>query len=132
MGFCFCAYLTDSLSEALKAISVSTELIEEELKPHLDTVLAVLLEKSRSCNIQIQTCTDLHYYIHMECDMNSLHQLVTHKYCVINKISEHGTGGRFSPHCPNSKENIKKHLRPENMPYLFIISQKYENAQSNT
>ncbi|KAM3605996.1 uncharacterized protein V6R79_008771 [Siganus canaliculatus] len=38
---------TDSLSEALKAISVSTELIEEELKPHLDTVLAALLEKKK-------------------------------------------------------------------------------------
>ncbi|XP_060943605.1 rap1 GTPase-GDP dissociation stimulator 1 [Limanda limanda] len=38
---------TDSLSEALKAISVSTELIEEELKPHLDTVLSSLLEKKK-------------------------------------------------------------------------------------
>ncbi|XP_069394956.1 rap1 GTPase-GDP dissociation stimulator 1 isoform X2 [Paralichthys olivaceus] len=37
---------TDSLSEALKAISVSTELIEDELKPHLDTVLSSLLEKT--------------------------------------------------------------------------------------
>lgn len=45
VSVCVCA--ADSLSEALKAISVSTELIEEELKPHLDTVLAVLLEKSK-------------------------------------------------------------------------------------
>lgn len=45
-----CVCVTDSLSEALKAITVSTELIEEELKPHLDTVLAALLEKSKSCN----------------------------------------------------------------------------------
>lgn len=47
MHVCLC--VADSLSEALKAISVSTELIEEELKPHLDTVLAALLEKSKSC-----------------------------------------------------------------------------------
>lgn len=46
---CMCVRLcvADSLSDALKAISVSTELIEEELKPHLDTVLAALLEKSK-------------------------------------------------------------------------------------
>ncbi|XP_030627890.1 rap1 GTPase-GDP dissociation stimulator 1 [Chanos chanos] len=37
----------DSLSEALKAISVSTELVEEELKPHLDTLLTLLLEKKK-------------------------------------------------------------------------------------
>ncbi|XP_028844393.1 rap1 GTPase-GDP dissociation stimulator 1 isoform X1 [Denticeps clupeoides] len=37
----------ESLSEALKAISVSTELVEEELKPHLDTVLDTLLEKKK-------------------------------------------------------------------------------------
>lgn len=43
----------DSLSEALKAISVSTELIEEELKPHLDTVLAALLEKKKDAAIEI-------------------------------------------------------------------------------
>ncbi|XP_039995626.1 rap1 GTPase-GDP dissociation stimulator 1 isoform X1 [Xiphias gladius] len=44
---------TDSLSEALKAISVSTELIEEELKPHLDTVLASLLEKKKDAAVEI-------------------------------------------------------------------------------
>ncbi|XP_030297733.1 rap1 GTPase-GDP dissociation stimulator 1 isoform X3 [Sparus aurata] len=44
---------TDSLSEALKAISVSTELIEEELKPHLDTVLAALLEKKKDAAVEI-------------------------------------------------------------------------------
>ncbi|AWP14479.1 putative rap1 GTPase-GDP dissociation stimulator 1-like [Scophthalmus maximus] len=43
----------DSLSEALKAISVSTELIVEELKPHLDTLLASLLEKKKDAAIAI-------------------------------------------------------------------------------
>ncbi|XP_041866109.1 rap1 GTPase-GDP dissociation stimulator 1 [Melanotaenia boesemani] len=43
----------DSLSEALKAISVSTELIEDELKPHLDTVLAALLEKKKGAAVEI-------------------------------------------------------------------------------
>ncbi len=38
--------VSESLSEALKAISVSTELVEEELKPHLDVLLNLLLEKS--------------------------------------------------------------------------------------
>ncbi|KAL0964416.1 hypothetical protein UPYG_G00323560 [Umbra pygmaea] len=42
-----------SLSEALNAISVSTELIEQELKPHLDTVLAVLLEKKKGAAVDI-------------------------------------------------------------------------------
>ncbi|KAM9726422.1 rap1 GTPase-GDP dissociation stimulator 1-B [Menidia menidia] len=44
---------TDSLCEALKAISVSTELIEEELKPHLDTVLTALLEKKKDAAVDI-------------------------------------------------------------------------------
>ncbi|XP_034465352.1 rap1 GTPase-GDP dissociation stimulator 1 isoform X2 [Hippoglossus hippoglossus] len=44
---------TDSLSEALQAISVSTELIEEELKPHLDTVLSSLLEKKKDSAVAI-------------------------------------------------------------------------------
>ncbi|KAF6737395.1 Rap1 GTPase-GDP dissociation stimulator 1 [Oryzias melastigma] len=43
----------DSVSEALKAISVSTDLVEEELKPHLDTVLAGLLEKKKDAAIEI-------------------------------------------------------------------------------
>ncbi|XP_042592679.1 rap1 GTPase-GDP dissociation stimulator 1 isoform X1 [Cyprinus carpio] len=38
---------SESLSEALKAISVSTELVEEELKPHLDVLLNLLLEKKK-------------------------------------------------------------------------------------
>ncbi|PWA22499.1 hypothetical protein CCH79_00017313, partial [Gambusia affinis] len=42
-----------SLNEALKAISVSTELIEEELKPHLDTVLTALLEKKKDAAAEI-------------------------------------------------------------------------------
>ncbi len=37
---------TDSLSAAIEAISVSTELVEEELKPYLDTVLNVAIERS--------------------------------------------------------------------------------------
>lgn len=40
--------VSESLSEALKGISVSTELVEEELKPHLDVLLNLLLEKSES------------------------------------------------------------------------------------
>lgn len=43
-----CVCVAESLTEALSAISVSTELVEQELKPHLDTLLAVLLEKSES------------------------------------------------------------------------------------
>ncbi|CAB1312624.1 unnamed protein product, partial [Coregonus sp. 'balchen'] len=43
----------DSLTEALNAISVSTELVEQELKPHLDTVLAVLLEKKKGAAVEI-------------------------------------------------------------------------------
>uniref|UniRef100_A0AAY5K090 Uncharacterized protein n=1 Tax=Esox lucius TaxID=8010 RepID=A0AAY5K090_ESOLU len=38
---------------ALNAISVSTELIEEELKPHLDTLLAMLLEKKKGAAVEI-------------------------------------------------------------------------------
>ncbi|KAM4730330.1 rap1 GTPase-GDP dissociation stimulator 1-B isoform 1-T1 [Anableps anableps] len=45
--------LLNSLNEALKAISVSTELIEEELKPHLDTVLTALLEKKKDAAVDI-------------------------------------------------------------------------------
>lgn len=44
---------TDSLSEALKAITVSTELIEEELQPHLDTLLQALLEKKEGAALEI-------------------------------------------------------------------------------
>uniref|UniRef100_A0A1A8L439 RAP1, GTP-GDP dissociation stimulator 1 n=1 Tax=Nothobranchius pienaari TaxID=704102 RepID=A0A1A8L439_9TELE len=43
----------ESLSEALKAITVSTELIEEELKPNLDTVLTALLEKRKDAAMEI-------------------------------------------------------------------------------
>lgn len=43
----------DLLSDALKAISVSTELIEEELKPRLDTVLQTLLDKKKDAAIEI-------------------------------------------------------------------------------
>ncbi|KAJ8250541.1 hypothetical protein COCON_G00224630 [Conger conger] len=43
----------DSLSDALKAITVSTELIEEELSPHLDTLLTALLEKKEGTAEQI-------------------------------------------------------------------------------
>ncbi|XP_036402625.1 rap1 GTPase-GDP dissociation stimulator 1 [Megalops cyprinoides] len=43
----------DSLSDALKAISVSTELIDEELSPHLDTVLTALLEKKDGAAEQV-------------------------------------------------------------------------------
>lgn len=43
----------DSLSDALKAVSVSTELVEEELKPHLDTILAALLDKKESAAVDV-------------------------------------------------------------------------------
>ncbi|XP_055773542.1 rap1 GTPase-GDP dissociation stimulator 1-like isoform X1 [Salvelinus fontinalis] len=43
----------DSLTEALNAISVSTELVEQELKPHLDTLLTVLLEKKKGAAVEI-------------------------------------------------------------------------------
>uniref|UniRef100_A0A672GVF5 Si:dkey-191g9.5 n=1 Tax=Salarias fasciatus TaxID=181472 RepID=A0A672GVF5_SALFA len=42
-----------SLSEALKAITVSTELVDEELKPHLDTVLNALLENQKYAAVEI-------------------------------------------------------------------------------
>ncbi|XP_076021284.1 rap1 GTPase-GDP dissociation stimulator 1-B [Genypterus blacodes] len=42
-----------SLSEALQAISVSTELIEEELQPHLDTMLTILLDKKEGAALDI-------------------------------------------------------------------------------
>ncbi|KPP78879.1 rap1 GTPase-GDP dissociation stimulator 1-like [Scleropages formosus] len=45
--------VADSLSDALKAISVSTELIDEELKPHLDTLLTVLQEKKKGAAEEI-------------------------------------------------------------------------------
>ncbi|XP_074532469.1 rap1 GTPase-GDP dissociation stimulator 1-B [Halichoeres trimaculatus] len=44
---------TDTLSTALQALSVSTELIEEELKPHLDTLLTALLEKKQDAAVEI-------------------------------------------------------------------------------
>ncbi|CAB1343598.1 unnamed protein product [Coregonus sp. 'balchen'] len=43
----------DTLTEALNAISVSTELVEQELKPHLDTLLAVLLDKKKGAAVEI-------------------------------------------------------------------------------
>jgi len=39
-------FLSDLLSVAIKAISVSTELVEEELKPHLETMLNAAIERS--------------------------------------------------------------------------------------
>lgn len=47
MGVCICV-CAGSLSESLNAMTVSTELTEEELKSHLDTVLTSVLEKSKS------------------------------------------------------------------------------------
>ena len=47
---CVCV---DALSKSLNAITISTEMTEEELKPHLDTVLTSLLEQSecwRACD----------------------------------------------------------------------------------
>ncbi|XP_051937047.1 rap1 GTPase-GDP dissociation stimulator 1 [Hippocampus zosterae] len=44
---------TDSLTDALQAISVSTELIEEELKPHLDIILSAQLGKQKDIAVQI-------------------------------------------------------------------------------
>ncbi|XP_063048095.1 rap1 GTPase-GDP dissociation stimulator 1 [Engraulis encrasicolus] len=39
----------EHLTEALKAISVTTEVIDEEVGPHLETVLECLLEKKEGC-----------------------------------------------------------------------------------
>src|SRR4029434_8848655 len=39
--------VSDSLGNALNAIRVSTELIEEELRPHLDTLLTIAQERSK-------------------------------------------------------------------------------------
>ncbi|XP_048089693.1 rap1 GTPase-GDP dissociation stimulator 1 [Alosa alosa] len=38
---------TDSLANSLNAIRVSTELIEDELRPHLDTLLAIAQERKK-------------------------------------------------------------------------------------
>ncbi|XP_034040967.1 rap1 GTPase-GDP dissociation stimulator 1 isoform X1 [Thalassophryne amazonica] len=43
----------DSLSEALKAISVTTEVTDDELKPHVDTLLAALLDKKKDAAVDI-------------------------------------------------------------------------------
>ncbi|KAI4873196.1 hypothetical protein NFI96_019325 [Prochilodus magdalenae] len=47
----FC--LADSFGAALDAISVTTELVEEELKPHLDTLLTVAVERKRGLAEQV-------------------------------------------------------------------------------
>nr|XP_055032541.1 uncharacterized protein si:dkey-21e13.3 isoform X2 [Misgurnus anguillicaudatus] len=44
---------TDSLSAAIEALSVSTELVEEELKPYLDTVLNVAIERKKGIAEQV-------------------------------------------------------------------------------
>ncbi|XP_056089711.1 uncharacterized protein si:dkey-21e13.3 [Rhinichthys klamathensis goyatoka] len=43
----------DSLSVAIKAISVSTELVEEELKPYLETMLNVAIERKKGISEQV-------------------------------------------------------------------------------
>ncbi|XP_053731217.1 rap1 GTPase-GDP dissociation stimulator 1-B [Synchiropus splendidus] len=43
----------DSLAEALQALYVSTELVEDELRPHLDTLLAALLSKQKDAAVDI-------------------------------------------------------------------------------
>uniref|UniRef100_A0A3Q2YSH5 Si:dkey-191g9.5 n=1 Tax=Hippocampus comes TaxID=109280 RepID=A0A3Q2YSH5_HIPCM len=43
----------NSLTDALQALSVSTELIEEELKPHLDIILSAQLGKQKDVAVQI-------------------------------------------------------------------------------
>ncbi|KAM8852521.1 rap1 GTPase-GDP dissociation stimulator 1-B [Synchiropus picturatus] len=43
----------DSLAQALQALYVSTELLEDELRPHLDTLLAALLSKRKDAAVEI-------------------------------------------------------------------------------
>ncbi|XP_016420535.1 uncharacterized protein LOC107749851 isoform X2 [Sinocyclocheilus rhinocerous] len=43
----------DSLSAAIEAISVSTELVEEELKPYLDTAFNVAIERKKGASEQV-------------------------------------------------------------------------------
>ncbi|XP_005156435.1 uncharacterized protein isoform X1 [Danio rerio] len=43
----------DSLSAAIEAISVSTELVEDELKPYLDAVLNVAIERKNGISEQV-------------------------------------------------------------------------------
>lgn len=43
----------DSFGAALDAISVTTELVDEELKPHLDTLLALAVERKRGLAEQV-------------------------------------------------------------------------------
>ncbi len=81
----FVCVLTDSLSEALKAISVSTELIEEELKPHLDTVLAALLEKSKSYNAPAHTHTHTHTHT---TDLSSTYPSIYFGYQTVNHLTQ--------------------------------------------
>ncbi|KAI7796581.1 rap1 GTPase-GDP dissociation stimulator 1 isoform X1 [Triplophysa rosa] len=44
---------TDSVRAAIEALSVSTELVEEELKPYLDTVLTVAIERKKGIAEQV-------------------------------------------------------------------------------
>lgn len=74
-GVYVCVFVSDSLSDALKAITVSTELIEEELKPHLDTLLAALLEKSKSCNTHTHTHIHVFSLVCHPCSSNSINYL---------------------------------------------------------
>ncbi|XP_072524036.1 rap1 GTPase-GDP dissociation stimulator 1 [Salminus brasiliensis] len=48
-----CTAKADSFGAALDAISVTTELVDEELKPHLDTLLTVAVEKKRGLAEQV-------------------------------------------------------------------------------
>ncbi|TRY94540.1 hypothetical protein DNTS_008443 [Danionella cerebrum] len=49
----------DSLSAAIEAISVSTELVEEELKPYLDAVLNVAMEGKKGISEQVEVSSIL-------------------------------------------------------------------------
>ncbi|KAL2078326.1 hypothetical protein ACEWY4_026011 [Coilia grayii] len=62
---CVCALsklvlrVSESLVNALDAIRVSTELIEEELRPHLDTLLTIAQEKKKGVAEQVVECSVL-------------------------------------------------------------------------
>ncbi|XP_063077015.1 uncharacterized protein si:dkey-21e13.3 [Engraulis encrasicolus] len=51
--------VSKSLVSSLEALRVSTELIEDELKPHLDTLLSIAQEKKRVVAEQVVECSVL-------------------------------------------------------------------------
>lgn len=56
----------DSLSAAIEAISVSTELVEDELKPYLDAVLNVAIERSEHLTVLYIIFVYIKYFLDLD------------------------------------------------------------------